>query len=97
MSVITIRPASPSLDDYRVAIDAHVNDVARAQDYNDAATLAGYVNSTVPQWASDAATFVGWRDQVWVYAFAELAKVQAAQREQPSVPSFLAELPDINW
>jgi len=32
---------------------------------------------------------------VWAYAYAELAKVMAGEREQPTVETFLAELPQM--
>lgn len=41
--------------------------------------------------------FVAWRDAVWTYAYAELDKVLAAEREQPSVEAFIGELPVIAW
>lgn len=85
------------IDDYRLAIDAHVNATARSRDYNDAATLAGYERSTVPEWMAEAKAFIEWRDRVWVYTRSELAKVQHGQRPQPSVEDFIAELPVIAW
>jgi len=51
----------------------------------------------VPQWAAEAAAFAAWRDAVWTYAYAELAKVQAGQRAQPTVTDLIAELPAIIW
>lgn len=91
-----VAPA-PEIEDYRLAIDAHVNATARSRDYNDAATLAGYVASTVPTWTADASAFVAWRDAVWVHTFTELDKVMTGQRPQPSVEDFIAELPAIVW
>lgn len=40
---------------------------------------------------------VAWRDAVWLYAYAELDKVMASEREQPSVDEFIGELPVIEW
>ncbi len=51
------------------AIDARIEAQARALGYNSAAHIAGYVNSTVPQWAAEAQAFVAWRDAVWLAAF----------------------------
>lgn len=89
--------AVPSLGDFQYAIQAHVDAVAVAKLYNDGNALAGYVNSTVPQWASEAQTFVAWRDAVWVYAYAELDKVQNGGRPAPTVEAFVVELPEIEW
>lgn len=65
--------------------------------YDSGATLASYVNSTIEQWASEAQAFVAWRDTVWLYALAELDRVQKAERDQPSIEEFIAELPKFEW
>ncbi|KQZ81866.1 hypothetical protein ASD64_08895 [Mesorhizobium sp. Root157] len=88
---------SPTVGDFQRAIQAHVDTVAVAKLYNDGNALAGYVNSTVPQWAAEAQAFVAWRDAVWVYAYTELDKVQSGQRPAPTIEAFIAELPDIEW
>ena len=76
----------------RQAIDAHVEARARALNYNSAAALAGYVGSTVPEWAAEAAAFVAWRDAVWVTAFAMLGA--ADPMRPPGVEDVLAALPE---
>lgn len=86
-----------SVDDYRLAIKAHVDATAVARNYDDAPSMASYVSSTIPEWAAEAVTFVAWRDQVWSYAYAELAKFSNAAREAPTVQEFLEELPQIVW
>jgi hypothetical protein len=86
-----------TVDDYVGAIEAHVDATATAKAYGGTASLASYVNSSVPAWAAEATTFVAWRDAVWTYAYGELAKVQSAQRAQPSVAELIAELPAIQW
>ncbi|GGB00798.1 hypothetical protein GCM10011491_31240 [Brucella endophytica] len=82
---------------YRAAIQSLIDARAMEKQYDSGATLASYVNSTVPQWAAEANAFVAWRDQVWAYALAELDKVQAGERGQPTVEAFLAELPVFEW
>jgi hypothetical protein len=99
-SGVTIAPFAPpavGVNDYVAAIEAHVDATARAKAYGGTASLASYVNSSVPAWAAEAAAFVAWRDAVWVYAYGEMAKVQAAQRTQPTVAELIAELPTITW
>lgn len=90
-------PQPPTIEDYRIAINNHVDKAARSRDYNDAATLAGYVSGTVPTWAGEAAAFVTWRDAVWSHALAELDKVLSGEREQPTVEALIAELPKLVW
>jgi len=83
-----------ALDTYRSAIRNLIDNKASERQYDSGATLASYVNSTNEQWAAEALAFVAWRDQVWVYALAELNKVRSGEREQPSVEDFLNELPE---
>lgn len=90
-------PPLPPLEAYSAAIQAHIDGTAQSRQYADGFALASYVNSTVPTWAAEATTFVAWRDQVWVYAYTELAKVQSGARPQPSIAELIAELPAITW
>lgn len=92
-----VAPPPPTQDDYATAIQKHVDDAAREKGYNDGATLASYVTSTIAAWAGEASAFVIWRDGVWAYALAQLAAVQSGQRPAPSVGDFLEELPGIVW
>lgn len=90
-------PEPLTLDDYRHAIQSHVDAVARQRNYEGGVACASYANSTLPAWAGEAAAFIAWRDAVWVYVFTELAKVENSEREQPTIPALLAELPAIDW
>lgn len=85
-------PPVPTEADYSAAIQAHIEETARARGYRDAVTLASYVASTIASWAAEAQAFVAWRDAVWLYVYGELAKVQAKQRTQPSVAGLIDEL-----
>lgn len=89
--------STPTLADYENAIQGLVDTTATEKMFRDGVTLASYVASTNPQWAAEAQAFVAWRDAVWAYSYAELAKVQAGEREQPSPADFLTELPAIVW
>ncbi|QNP78411.1 hypothetical protein [Agrobacterium tumefaciens] len=82
---------------YENAIQNLVDSTARERQFRDGVTLASYTASTKPKWAAEAQTFVAWRDNVWFYAYGELAKVQAGQREQPTVDEFLTEITPISW
>lgn len=90
-------PPAPTIDDYETAIQGMVDATAKEKLFRDGVTLASYTASTNPQWAAEATAFVAWRDGVWAYAYAELAKVQAGQREQPTVEDFLTEIDPIVW
>lgn len=85
------------VDDYKLAIVAYLDAKARERRYDNAVSIATYVGSTIPQWAAEAEAFVAWRDAVWGYTYAELDKVLAGERPQPTVEEFLDELPALAW
>lgn len=86
-----------TVEEYRRAIQLRIDATAQSRRYDSGVTCSSYLGSTNDGWAAEAAAFVSWRDAVWGYAYGELAKVQAGDREQPSVEYLLAELPAINW
>ncbi|CAM3509475.1 hypothetical protein G6L26_007265 [Agrobacterium radiobacter] len=90
-------PQSPTITEYENAIQSLVDRTARERQFRDGVTLASYIGSTKPKWAAEAQAFVAWRDNVWFYAYGELAKVQAGQRQQPTVEQFLGEISPIAW
>ncbi len=99
VEAITFDPPDigPTITDYENAIQSRVDQTARERQFRDGVTLASYIGSTKPKWAAEAQAFVAWRDNVWSYAYSELAKVQAGQRSQPTVVDFVAEFADIAW
>ncbi len=90
-------PEGPTISDYEDAIQSLVDSTARERQFRDGVTLASYTASTKPKWAAEAQVFVAWRDNVWFYAYGELAKVQTGQRPQPTVEQFLTEITPIAW
>jgi hypothetical protein len=90
-------PLPPIITDYENAIQNLVDSTAREKQFRDGVTLASYTASTKPKWAAEAQAFVAWRDDVWFYAYGELAKVQAGERPQPTVEQFLTEIAPIAW
>ncbi len=90
-------PVAVRLDDYRLAIQAHVDATAQARQYDSGITCASYVGSTNSAWAAEAQAFVAWRDAVWGHAYGELAQVASGQREQPTIDALLVELPAMIW
>lgn len=74
------------------AIDGRVEAQARALGYNSAAACAGYAASTVSTWAAEAQAFIGWRDAIWVAAFA-LQSAQDMTGDRPEWEDLLAQLP----
>jgi hypothetical protein len=79
------------------AIEAHIEAAAADRGYANSTRLASYVASTTPAWKAEAEAFVAWRDDVWAYAFIELEKVLAGQRDEPTIEAFVEELPLMEW
>lgn len=86
-----------TIDQFRSAIQTLIDSHAQSRRYDNGNSLAIYVTSSNPDWAAEAAAFVAWRDAVWAYAYAELDKVLAGEREEPSVDAILGELPELIW
>ncbi len=95
--VVYERISTPTITDYENAIQDLVDSTARERQFRDGVTLASYIGSTKSKWAAEAQAFVAWRDNVWFYAYGQLAKVQAGERPQPTVDQFLAEIAPIAW
>ena len=89
----------PSADDlkalYADGIDRHVEAQARAMRYKSAASLAGYVGSSVASWDAEARAFRAWRDDVWVKVFDMLETVDYS--DPPSLDSVIGSLPDFSY
>ena len=92
-----VKRAEIAMKLFEDAIQAHIEETARSKGYGDATRLASFTVSTRPEWAAEAHAFVEWRDVVWLHAFAELDKVQAGDRPEPTIEEFIAELPTIEW
>lgn len=87
----------PDIDDYRLAIQAVVDQMAQTRLYDSGNSLASYANSTNPRWAAEAQAFIAWRDSVWAFAYDELARVEAGERPQPTVEQLLSQIAPIRW
>jgi len=88
---------APSIDDYKNAVQAHIDAVARKKDYENGFALASYVTDPKTEYASAAQTFVNWRSSVWGDAFETLAAVQSGAIPQPTIPELIAMLPAPPW
>jgi hypothetical protein len=82
---------------YSAAIQAHLDAKARDRQYDGIQTAITYRDDPNPQFAAEGAALFAWRSAVWTYATAELAKVTAGERTQPTVEEFIAELPAFEW
>lgn len=79
---------------FEQAIQAHLDGAARARGYDSIATAVSYAEEpAVAKFQEDGKAFRAWRSLVWAYAYQELARVKAGEREIPALEAFLAELP----
>lgn len=95
--VVVRRTFAPDQSAFQRAIEAHVDAVAAQRGYSSAVSLASYDASTIDLWRAEAESFIAWRDAVWTYALAELAKAVEGKRSIPAVSAFIAELPAMTW
>lgn len=85
------------LHEFNYAIQSLLDSVARSKQYDSSLHCASYATSSVPLWSSEANAFIEWRDSVWSYSYAELAKFENGEREAPTVEEFVSELPVMVW
>ena len=97
LAALQAAASAPRVEDFQRAIEAHVDAKAREKGYSSAVSCASYAISTNPTYGAEALAFIAWRDAVWVYALAELAKVQGGQRTAPTVADLISELPAMVW
>lgn len=93
----TPEPAPITVDDFRRAIQSHIDATAQQRSYDSGVTCSSYVGSANQAWAAEASAFVAWRDAVWSHAYAELANVEGGHRDEPTIEAILAELPPMIW
>ncbi len=90
-------PKPLTVEDYSRAIQAHLDAKARERQYDGIQTAITYRDDPNPQFAAEGAALFAWRSAVWTYSTAELAKVTAGERSQPTIEEFVAELPAFEW
>lgn len=87
-------PPQASIEDYKTAVQAHLNAAAQSRLYTDGNSLATYTASTNPQWAAEAQAFVAWRDAVWAQVYGMWA---SPPDPVPTHAEVVAGLPVIEW
>lgn len=87
-------PAPATQEDYRLAVQAHIDATAVARLYDSGTSCASYISSTNPVWASEAMAFVAWRDEVWALVYGLWA---APPEPIPTPGELVASLPAIVW
>lgn len=85
------------MNECQVLVAQKLDAVAQGKQYSTAVACASYVTSSNPQWAAEAAAFVHWRDDVFVYAINIMTQVQQGTMPCPTVQEFMDGLPVIVW
>lgn len=96
LNVSTIE-ADDNQAQYIAAIESLLKSTARSKGYDNEFTIIGYKDSANVTWATEAANFISWRDQVWTHALDIFAQVQNNQIPPPTIEEFVAGLPLILW
>lgn len=86
-----------STDDYRRAVQAHIDAVAAERGYDSGQTCATYAADPHAQWAAEGAAFVAWRSAVWQSTLSRMAAVLAGDEPAPDIADLLADLPAMVW
>ena len=98
---VAFTPPTPpplTVTDITGAVQAKLDATARTRNYDNILSACSYATSTHQPFASEAQALVNWRDAVWLYCYAELAKVQAGTRTMPiDTASIISELPAAPW
>ncbi|HHX3461807.1 TPA: hypothetical protein ACU9OW_000033 [Legionella pneumophila] len=95
--VIREKSINDLLQEFNSAIQVYLDSIAKSRMYESSLHCASYANSTNPTWQQEAQTFVAWRDAVWLYAYSELALIQAGDKPIPTIEEFIQGLPELNW
>lgn len=95
--IIPPKPIEEVLAEFSAGIQIYLDSVAIGKGYQNALYCLSYLASEISAWKAEAETFLAWRDSVWVYSLAELAKFQSGEREAVSFDDFIQELPVIAW
>lgn len=82
---------------YVEAIQALLDEKAKERGYDNIFTAISYLDDENEKYAGEAAALKSWRSAVWTYSNAELDKVMTGMRDQPTLESFIDELPNFSW
>ena len=79
------------------AVQKHMDDTAKERNFDDILSLCTYATSAMPKFKAEGQAGVEWRDDVWLYCYAELDKVLAGERGTPTTQELIDELPVFTW
>ena len=84
----------PTEADYSAAIQAKLDEAAKAKGFDSIHTAASYADEpSVPVFQSDGIAFREMRSLVWAKSYEILEEVKTGARPMPTIDELLAELP----
>jgi hypothetical protein len=92
-----------AIEIYLTSIDASnqsqlvIDSTARSKGYGDGVSCASYATSTNVLWKNESIAFIAWRDSVWDYLYALLARISGGSDPIPSVQQIIDGIPPIIW
>ena len=93
--MITINPQkqlSIIVGQFETAIQAHLDNQAKAKGYDDINTACAYAGAPNP-FQAEAKSFITLRGNTWAYCYGELEKVKTGKRKMPTIEQIISELP----
>ena len=79
------------------AVQKHMDETAKERNFDDILSLCTYATSAKPKFKAEGQAGVEWRDNVWLYCYAELDKVIAGERGTPTTQELIDEIPVFTW
>jgi hypothetical protein len=79
------------------AVQTHLDDTAKARNYDGILSACTYATSTIPQFRAEGQACIEWRDAVWMFCYQVMADIQAETRTIPTAAELIAELPVLAW
>lgn len=81
----------------QIGIQQKLDNVAALKEYDDAASVVSYIQSTDPTFRAQAVKFNAWRDACWATARKIREDVQAGKRPRPTYAEVMALIPPFEW
>lgn len=82
---------------YTAGVQKHLDDFAKARNYDGILSAATYATSTVPKFAAEGQYAVEARDATWAKCYEILAAVEGGTRPMPTMEELIAEFPVLTW
>lgn len=82
---------------YTTGVQKHLDDFARARNYDGILSAATYATSAVPKFKAEGQYAVEARDATWAKCYEILAAVEGGTRPMPTMEELIAELPVLTW